>query len=93
MSSLKMLERGCFEELFDMAGGYVLNFTNRTFSEFLRESAGVDIYSDKYAISGDSKARRLRAFIELEEDTVVGKRTPQGTRALRDYIFWLHGSE
>lgn len=68
-----MLERDCFEELFGMGGGYVMDFSNRTFSEFLRESARVDIYSDKYAGNGDSKAKRLRAFIELEADPLVGK--------------------
>ena len=73
MSSLKMLERDCFEELFGMGGGYVMDFTNRTFSEFFRESARIDIYADKYACNGDSKAKRLRAFIELEGDALTGK--------------------
>ena len=73
MSSLKMLERDCIEELFGMGSGYVMDFSNRTFSEFFRESARVDIYSDKYAANGDSKAKRLRAFIELEADPLVGK--------------------
>ena len=68
-----MLERECLEELFSMGSGYVMDFSNRTFSEFIRESARVDIYADKYAKNGDSKARRLRAFIELEPDPVVGK--------------------
>lgn len=73
MSTLKVLDRECFEELFGMGSGYVMDFSNRTFSEFFRESARIDIYSDKYAANGDSKARRLRAFIELEADALVGK--------------------
>lgn len=73
MSSLKMLEKGCFEELFGMSTGYVLDFSNRTFAEFFRESVQVNIYDDKYAVNGDSKARRLRAFWEIEGDVVVGK--------------------
>lgn len=73
MSSLKIVERQCFEDLFGMSSGYVLDFTNPTFSEFFRESARVDIYSDKYAVNGDSKAKRLRAFISLEPDALVGK--------------------
>ena len=72
MSSLKMLDREYFEELFEMGGGYVLDFSNRTFAEFFRENAGVDIYASKYAVNGDSKAKRLRAFIELEADSLVG---------------------
>lgn len=73
MSSLKMLERDCIEELLGMGSGYVMDFSNRTFSEFFRESAHVDIYEDKYAVNGDSKAKRLRAFIEIEPDPIVGK--------------------
>lgn len=73
MSSLKMLERDCIEGLFGMGSGYVIDFSNRTFSEFFRESVRVDIYSDKYALNGDSKAKRLRAFIENEPDPLVGK--------------------
>jgi len=73
MSSLKMLERDCIEELFGMSSGFVLDFSNRTFAEFLRESAHTDIYSEKYAFNGESKAKRLRAFIEIEPDAPVGK--------------------
>lgn len=73
MSNLKMLERDCFERLFGMGSGYVMDFSNRTFSEFFRESVRIDIYADKYAANGDSKAKRLRAFIEIESDTLVGK--------------------
>lgn len=73
MSSLKLLERECFEELFGMGSGYVMDFSNRTFSEFFRENARVDIYSEKFAANGDSKAKRLRSFIELEANALVGK--------------------
>ncbi len=73
MSSLKMVERQCFEDMFGMAGGYVLDFSNPTFREFFRENARVDIYPDKYAGNGDSKAKRLRTFIHMEPDLLVGK--------------------
>lgn len=73
MSTLRMLERDCIEALFGMGSGYVMVFSNRTFAEFFRESARVDIYSDKYAGQGDWKAKRLRAFIEVEMDAAVGK--------------------
>lgn len=73
MSSLKMVERACLEDLFDMSGGYVIDFSNRTFGEFFRESLNINIYSEKYTLSGESKARRLRAFWETEPDALVGK--------------------
>lgn len=73
MSSLTPVEKRQFEALFDMCSGYVLDFTNRTFQEFILDTVGADIYSKKYAIQGDSKARRLRAFWAIEGDSLVGK--------------------
>lgn len=73
MSSLKTVEKAQLEELLEMGGGYVLDFTNNTFAEFFRDNAGIDIYDEKYALNGDSKARRLRAFWEIEPDELVGK--------------------
>lgn len=73
MSTLNTLERTPFQDLLGMDSGYVLDFTNKTFAEFFLENAKVDIYADKYALKGDSKARRLRTFWELESDAAVGK--------------------
>ena len=73
MSSLKTVEKKIFEDLFGMGGGYVLDFSNNTFAEFFRETAKIDIYAEKYAFNGDSKAKRLRAFWEVEPDALVGK--------------------
>jgi hypothetical protein len=73
MSSLKVIEKRVFEDLFGMASGYVLDFSNNTFAEFFRDTAKIDIYADKYAFNGDSKAKRLRAFWEIEPDALVGK--------------------
>ena len=72
MSSLKAVEKKQFEDLFGMASGYVLDFTNTTFAGFFGEAVNADIYDDKYAIHGDSKAKRLRAFWDTEPDAVVG---------------------
>jgi hypothetical protein len=73
VSSLKAIEKRVFEDLFGMASGYVLDFSNNTFAEFFRETANIDIYAPKYDINGDSKAKRLRAFWETESDALVGK--------------------
>lgn len=70
MSDLKMTEKIFFERLFGMSSGYVLDFTNATFAEFFKEH-NIDIYADKYAIYGNSKAKRLRAFWELEPNYIV----------------------
>jgi hypothetical protein len=71
MSSLKAHEKVIFEKLFDR-GGYVLNFTDRTYAEFFREH-GIDIDANKYRSHGPSKMKRLRAFWEIEPDPVVAK--------------------
>lgn len=71
MSNLVQKEKRKLELLFDMASGYVLDFSNRTFDEFLSEF-GIDIYNDKYATNGDSKAKRMRAFWDLESNYLVG---------------------
>ncbi len=73
MSSLTSIDKRYFEDLFGMSSGYVLDYSNATFAEFFRECVQFDIYADKYAINGDSKAKRLRAFWELESDLAVGK--------------------
>lgn len=75
MSTLKTINRQPFEDLLDMAGGYVLHpyLTNATYQSFFAESVGKDIYSDRYAKYGDSKAKRLRAFWDVEPDQAVAK--------------------
>jgi hypothetical protein len=73
MSDLTFVERRKFEQLLGMSSGYVLDFSNRTFSEFVRESSGRDIYDSRYDSGGGSKANRLRAFWQKEDNGVVGK--------------------
>lgn len=71
MSNLTNTEKRRFERLFEMGGGYVLNFTNRTFSEFVIESIDRDIYDVRYG--NGSKANQLRGFWKVEINSVVGK--------------------
>ena len=73
MANLKSTDRLKLEKLFEMSSGYVLNFTNATFRQFIRDNSGLDIYSSKFETYGDSKAKRLRAFWEIESDQAVGK--------------------
>jgi len=73
MSDLSSLEKMKLEKLFGMSSGYVLDFSNRTFAEFVAESTGRDIYDTKYDYASGSKANRLRAFWDQEPNHVVGK--------------------
>lgn len=73
MADLTFLERTQLEHLFGMGGGYVLDFSNRTFREFIAISTGRDISDQKYNYASGSKANRLRAFWRDEPNHVVGK--------------------
>jgi hypothetical protein len=75
MSDLHFTERRLLENLFQMGSGYVLNFNDRTFQEFVVDAVRIDIDEKKYCLRGDSKAKRLRAFWELEPNHVVGELT------------------
>lgn len=75
MSDLKSVERMQFEDLFDMGTGYVLGnrFSDTTFRQFIYSSVGIDIDDEKYYTIGTSKAKRLKAFIEIEDNYIVAK--------------------
>lgn len=73
MSDLKSIEKMKIEKLFDMGSGYVLDFSNRTFQEFIIDNTGIDIYDDKYDYASGSKANRLRAFWKKEPNYLVGR--------------------
>lgn len=73
MTNLTSIEKIKFEKLFEMRGGYVLDFSDRTFREFIIENVDRDIYIDKYDIKGTSKANRLRTFWDIEPASTVGK--------------------
>jgi hypothetical protein len=73
MSDLTNAEKRKFEQLLDMSSGYVLDFTNRTFAEFVTDSTGRNIYDSRYDNASGSKAHRLRMFWQKEDNRVVGK--------------------
>ncbi len=72
MANLSMVDKRLLEDLFGMGGGYVLDFSNHTFAEFFNQYS-INIYHDKYAFIGDSKAKRLRGFWQVEANSLVGK--------------------
>jgi len=72
MAELKFQERQYLEKLMRMEGGYILDFTNRTFREFVHDTTKIDIDKERFYVNGDSKAKRFRTFIEIESDYNVG---------------------
>lgn len=73
MSNLTNVEKRKLEQFLGMGSGYVLDFSNRTFAEFVRDSTARDIYDSSYDYASGSKANRLRAFWQKEANPLVGK--------------------
>lgn len=70
MANLSFIDKQLIEEVLQMSGGYVLDFSNRTFDEFMTEVMGESIYA-KYEYM--SKANLLRRFIADYPDAYIGK--------------------
>jgi len=73
MSDLSNIEKRKLERDLGMSSGYILNFSNRTFAEFMEEVANVDIYSERYDYGSGSKANRMRAFWDQESNYAVAQ--------------------
>ena len=73
LSNLTKSEKRKLERMLGMASGYVIDFSNRTFEEFVLESTGKEIYDEKYNQNSGSKANRMRAFWDIESNFTVGK--------------------
>jgi len=73
MSDLTSIEKIKLEKLLEMDSGYVLDFSNRTFQEFILENLNIDIYDEKYNYNSGSKANRLRGFWKEESNSTVGE--------------------
>lgn len=73
MATLKFREKNLLEEFLEMGGGYVLNFSDRTFADFFRDfDIGINDAPYVEGHSG-SKANRMRSFWDRAPDLLVGK--------------------
>lgn len=63
MANIRSIDMLVVDKLFQMEGGYVLNFSNPTFARFFADELDVDIDNPIYQQGGTSKARRLRYFL------------------------------
>jgi len=68
-------DKKILETLFDMRGGYVLDFSDRRMTEFFKEEFDIALYDTKYDLDfpSKSKANRLRAVWLVEDERTVGK--------------------
>lgn len=82
MSSLRSIELSLIDEVFRGGEkGYVLNFSNQTFSDFFSRELDIDIDAAQYAADGNSKAKRLRCFLGQVDDLTAAR----ALRALWEY--------
>jgi hypothetical protein len=71
MANIRQLDMLLIDDFFEMGGGYVLNFSDRTFAAFFAE-LDIEIDDPSYARNGTSKAKRLRCFLQsVDIPTVV----------------------
>ena len=71
MANIRSLDMQFLDDLFEMHGGYVLKFSDRTFALFFEEELGINIDDPKYATNGTSKGKRLRYFLQTSEIPLV----------------------
>src|ERR1700693_590045 len=71
MVKLKHSEMGLINEALYMKGGYVLTLSDKTRGRFFDDEFGIAIYQERYAFNGTSKAKYVRAFIEVEDEFTV----------------------
>lgn len=72
MSNLTAFEGRKLEKLLGMSSGYVLNFTDRTYSDFFIDYR-VEIDAEEYRTGGESKAKRMRTFWAVAQNHTVGR--------------------
>ncbi len=70
MASLTYTEKKLLEKVFKMEDGHLLDFSHATLRVFMNDFK-IDLGDDKYNKYGSSKAKRMLAFWEVEEDDVV----------------------
>jgi hypothetical protein len=73
MANLTYVEKLQIEKLLGMGSGYVLNFSDRTFQEFIFDSVGIDIYAPGMDAGGTSKAKRLRHLLKMQPNLVASR--------------------
>ncbi len=72
MATIRSLDMRLIDDLFEMGGGYVLDFNDRTFGEFFNNDLRININDPKFSENGTSKAKRLRFLLQtVQEPTAV----------------------
>lgn len=99
MANIRSLDMKLVDDLFEMGGGYVLDFSDRTMASFFAEELNVDIEDPAYREQGTSKAKRLRCYLN-KVDLATSVKTlralwdyREATRKDRGRQEWVHNAE
>lgn len=89
MSTLRPIDFRFIEELveFVRGRGYVLNFSDMTFSEFFATELDVDIDDPVYAEDGGSKGKRLRCFLRQVDNATAARALQALWEYRREHIY------
>ena len=85
MPNIRTLDMMLLDNLFEMSGGYVLNFSDRTMSRFFAEELNIDIDDPAYRVNGTSKGKRLKCFLN-QVDLSTAIRTLQSLWQYRESV-------
>jgi len=64
LQNIRAIDFILLDDIFEMKGGYVLDFSDRTFRQFFVQELNCDIDDPTYAENGGSKGKRLRCFLQ-----------------------------
>lgn len=70
MAKLTFEQKELIEDVFGMGGGFLLDFNNRMFVEFMKDVVSYDVF---FKYGKKSKAKVFREFCEKESEQYVGK--------------------
>jgi hypothetical protein len=75
ISSIRSIDLRLVDDLVDFVRGrgFVLDFSDASFSDFFATELQVDIDDPQYAEQGGSKGKRLRCFLQKCDDLCVPK--------------------
>lgn len=69
--NIRQVDMLLIDDIFESSSGYVLDFSNYTFSRFFSE-LNIDIDDPKYSVEGGSKGKRLRYFLQnVDKKTAI----------------------
>ena len=73
MANIRSIDMKLLDDILEMHGDYVLDFNNRTFSDFFMEELSIKIDDPRFEVNGSSKAKRLRTFLKVVQDRTAAR--------------------